>query len=152
MSADAQALSAHHFSLKIDGRSLGLFTQCTGLALAVEVDVVTDGGFNDAPVYLPTRITYPPLVVSRPVSRESPKWCRWVQETVRQRRPLTGEITCMGVGNERVATWELLDVMPVAWRGPALDARGGGVAMEEIEFVHGGFLPQAGSPGRPASA
>ncbi|MGW6412622.1 phage tail protein [Streptomyces vinaceus] len=152
MAAESQPLSVHNFSLKIDGMSLGLFTRCTGLALAVEMDKVRDGGYNSAPTYLPCGIIYAPLVVSRPVSKESPKWCRWVQETVRERKLLTGEIACLGPGKERVATWELLDVMPVAWRGPALDASSGGIAMEEIEFVHGGFLPQVESSSRPESS
>ncbi|MEU2834787.1 phage tail protein [Streptomyces lavendulae] len=140
MPSRADVLSVHQFSLTIDGKNLGLFTQCTGLALSVEVDVVIDGGFNDSPMYLPNRITYPPLVVSRPVSKDSPTWSRWVQESVqKQLKPLTGEITCLGSSTEPVAGWELEGVMPVAWRGPTLDARGGGVAMEEIEFVHSGF-------------
>ncbi|MFJ6054581.1 phage tail protein [Streptomyces sp. NPDC092307] len=143
MPVPAEALSVHQFALTIDGKSLGIFTQCTGLALSVEVDEVLDGGFNDAPVYLAHRIRYPPLVVSRPVSTDSPRWCRWVQESVRTRqKPLTGEITCLSSGQQPVATWELDGVMAVAWRGPTLDARGGGVAMEEIEFVHGGFRPR----------
>ncbi|WP_411139844.1 phage tail protein [Streptomyces sp. x-80] len=143
MPPDKEVLSIHQFSLTIDGKSLGIFTSCTGLALSVVVDEVLDGGFNDSPVYLPHRVTYPPLVVSRPITRDSPKWSQWVQESVqKQPKPLTGEIACLGRGNEAVATWELQDVMPVAWRGPSLDARGGSVAMEEIEFVHRGFRPK----------
>ncbi|MFE9221462.1 phage tail protein [Streptomyces lavendulae] len=138
-----QGVSVHQFSLRIDEKDLGLFTQCTGLALSVEVDEVMDGGFNDSPVYLPHRIKYPPLVVARPISKDSPKWCKWVQESVRRKaKPLTGTVSCLSGDGTALATWNLVNVMPVAWRGPTLDARGGGVAMEEIEFVHGGFRPE----------
>ncbi|MGW1076938.1 phage tail protein [Streptomyces sp. NPDC002537] len=144
MAKALEPISVHRFSLTIDGKDLGLFTECTGLALAVEVDEVVDGGINDSLVYLPTRIKYSPLVVARPVNEDSPRWSQWVQESVQQQaKPLTGHIACLGEDNKPVATWELLNVTPVAWRGPSLHAAGGGVAMEEIEFVHRGFLPQS---------
>lgn len=140
MPGEHRVTAVNHFSLSIDGKDLGLFTRCSGLALSVEVDEVVEGGVNESPVHLNSRITYAPLVVTRPVSEASMDLCQWVQESVRRPSRLTGQITCLGDSGRKIAQWELRDVMPVAWRGPSLDAAGGAIAMEEIEFVHGGFF------------
>lgn len=137
----AQAISVHRFALSIDGKNLGFFSRCTGLALSVEVDKVAEGGINDSPTYLNNRITYSPLVLTRPITGKSMEACQWVQDSVRKADRRTGQISCIGEDGKTVAKWDLLDVMPVAWRGPSLDAAGGGVAMEEIEFIHSGFFP-----------
>lgn len=140
MPGEHRVTAVSRFSLSIDGKDLGLFTRCSGLALSVEVDEVVEGGINESPVHLNTRIRYAPLVVTRPVTAASMDLCQWVQESVRKPSRLTGQITCLSESGNEVAKWELRDVMPVAWRGPSLDAAGGSVAMEEIEFVHGGFF------------
>lgn len=139
--ATDQVIPVHRFSLTIDGKSLGMFSRCTGLALSVEVDEVVEGGVNDSPNHLNTRIRYAPLVLTRPVSKLSMEACQWVQNSVRRADRRTGQISCLGEDGAVVAKWDLFNVMPVAWRGPALDAAGGGVALEEIEFVHSGFFP-----------
>ncbi|WP_411129944.1 phage tail protein [Streptomyces sp. x-19] len=145
MAKDPTAITVNRFSLTIDGKDLGLFTRCSGLALSVEVDEVVEGGINESPVHLNTRIRYAPLVVTRPVAAATMDLCQWVQESVRRPDRLTGQISCLGTNGEEVAKWELRDVVPVAWRGPTLDAGSAGIATEEIEFVHGGFFRQGGA-------
>ncbi|MGW1194840.1 phage tail protein [Streptomyces sp. NPDC002536] len=142
MPLETNVTPINQFSLSIDGKDLGLFTRCRGLALSVEVDEFAEGGVNDSLIHLNTRIRYAPLVVTRPVSRAPVDLCQWVQESVRKPSLSTGQIACLS-GKEEVAKWELRNVMPVAWRGPTLDAAGGAAAMEEIEFVHGGFFRKA---------
>ncbi|MFI9650022.1 phage tail protein [Streptomyces sp. NPDC052040] len=129
----------NRFSLSIDGEELGLFTRCSGLALSVEVDEVAEGGINDSLVHLNARITYASVVMTLPVGAARRDLCQWVQDSVRKPSLSTGQIACLD-GRRSVIAWELRDVMPVAWRGPNLDAAGSTAAMEEIEFVHGGFF------------
>ncbi|MFC5722287.1 phage tail protein [Streptomyces gamaensis] len=139
MPAESKVTTVSRFSLSIDGKDLGLFTRCSRLALSVEVDEVAEGGINDSLMHLNTRIRYAPLVVTRPVSTTPVDLCEWVQESVRKPSLSTGQITVLD-GTRAVAKWELRNVMPVAWRGPDLDAADSAAAMEEIEFVHGGFF------------
>ncbi|MEU7166240.1 phage tail protein [Streptomyces morookaense] len=143
MPAEPDASPINQFSLSIDGEDLGLFTRCSGLALSVEVDEVVEGGVNESAIHLNTRIKYAPLVVTRAVRRNSKDLCQWVQKSVSEPSLSTGQIACLDQKGSELAKWELRDVMPVAWRGPSLDAAGGSIAMEEIEFVYGGFIRKA---------
>ncbi|MFE0104598.1 phage tail protein [Streptomyces sp. NPDC059009] len=141
--SSTQTTAAHRFSLTIDGKRFEFFTRCTGLALSVDLDEFVEGGISDSVVQLPRHITYSPLVLARPVTRLTMETCRWVQESVRRPTRRTARIACLNAADAEVARWDLLNVMPVAWRGPALDAEGTHLAMEEIELVHEGFLPLA---------
>ncbi|MDJ0466197.1 phage tail protein [Streptomyces sp. H27-C3] len=136
-----QTTASHRFSLTIDGKRFEFFTRCTGLALSVDLDEFVEGGISDSLVHLPKHIRYAPLVLTRPVTGLTMETCRWVQESVRRPTRRTGRIACLDASGAQVAKWDLLNVMPVAWRGPTLDAEGTQLAMEEIELVHEGFLP-----------
>lgn len=54
--------------------------------------------------------------------------------------PSSGKITLRDSALEEVASWELQNVMPAAWKGPQLDANGKVVAIETLDLVHEGFL------------
>ena len=45
-----------------------------------------------------------------------------------------------GSAGDDVCHWSLVDVYPVKWTGPTLDAGGNQVAVETLELAHGGFL------------
>lgn len=54
--------------------------------------------------------------------------------------PSSGKITLYDAALGEVATWELQNAMPSAWKAPQLDASGKNVALETLELVHEGFL------------
>ena len=54
--------------------------------------------------------------------------------------PSSGKITLFDTALAEVATWELQNVMPAAWKGPQLDANGKVVAVETLDLIHEGFL------------
>ncbi len=54
--------------------------------------------------------------------------------------PSSGKITLRDAGLEEVASWELDNVLPSAWKAPQFDANGKAVAIETLELVHEGFL------------
>ena len=51
----------------------------------------------------------------------------------------TGQITALRADGSEVARWGLLDVLPVSWQGPSLDAGNPSVATEVLEIAHHGF-------------
>ncbi|MGW1076362.1 phage tail protein [Streptomyces sp. NPDC002537] len=140
-----EVLAVHKFSLSIDKNHWGFFTQCTGLACSVVLDEFSDGGVNDSLRYLPKHLTYPPLTLTRPLTADAMRTCEWVQETARKAQRITMGIACLDSSGKTVLQWDLLNAMPVAWRGPILDAGGGGKPMEEVEIIHEGFI--SGLPG-----
>lgn len=54
--------------------------------------------------------------------------------------PSSGKITLFDAALAEVASWELQNVLPQAWKGPSFDANGKLVALETLELVHEGFL------------
>ncbi|MER5561295.1 phage tail protein [Streptomyces sp. NPDC002506] len=136
---DSGLLVTNRFRISIDGAPRGRFALCKGLAMSMEVEEFIEGGNNDSPVYLNTFIRYSPLTLTRLVSEGSVGRCKWVQESLANPDPKTGEIALMDANNNNVATWKLLDMRPIAWRGPILDASTGDAALEEIDFAHSGF-------------
>ncbi|MGW5119675.1 phage tail protein [Streptomyces noursei] len=136
-----QPFSSGNFVLSFpDHRDeIGSFTRLSGLSMWMDGDELYEGGINESPHYLPTRIKYKPLVVSRTVSEITPKTCQWVIDNMRDPKPRTGEISFLDAATRSTVTIEFLRLQPVAWRGPTLDAMNPQIALEEIEFVHGGF-------------
>ncbi|MFF4606434.1 phage tail protein [Streptomyces sp. NPDC001339] len=138
--AAADPGTTHRFRLAIDGTDLGVFTRCTGLACTVEVEEYTEGGRNDSAWYLPRRITYPPLVLSRPVTADAEKTSQWVLNAVNDTRQRTGQIASLSATGSVLAKWDLLNVVPVSWSGPNFDTAAPDAAMEVLEIVHHGFF------------
>ncbi|MGX7826376.1 phage tail protein [Actinokineospora sp. 24-640] len=52
-----------------------------------------------------------------------------------------------GAGSEahEIASWTLRDAIPISWKGPDLNTKGGDVAIESLTLVHRGFLPDTRS-------
>lgn len=145
----AQAISVRNFTLSFPDATkddLGLFTGLSGLSLAMEVDELYEGGGNEFPHYLNTRIRYKPLVVSRLVTELTSTTCKWVLDNMTNPKPRTGEVAFLDADEQEIARIEFLSLQPVAWRGPTLDMNASRVAFEEIEFVHGGFSFKPPSP------
>jgi hypothetical protein len=54
------------------------------------------------------------------------------------KRP-TAHIAALRADGSRVASWGLMDVLPVSWTGPSLDPASPAVATEVLEIAHHGF-------------
>ncbi|MEV6954696.1 phage tail protein [Streptomyces sp. NPDC051183] len=142
----SQPISTANFCLAIPdaGIELKTFTGLSGLSLWMEGDEFYEGGVDYSPHYLPTRIRYKPLVVSRKFSDESADTCKWVIDNLKDPRPRTGTICFRSREGKVLGEFELLRLQPVAWRGPTIDTNNHETGTEEIEFVHGGFsFPKA---------
>ncbi|MFZ3491962.1 phage tail protein [Streptomyces sp. 5.8] len=144
-----QPISSANFTLSFPDSEteLSIFTGLSGLSLWMEGDELYEGGVNDSPYYLPTRIRYKPFIVSRPVSSRTARTCKWVIDSLNNPKPRTGKITLRDAAGKPISEIELLRLHPVAWRGPELDTSAPQTAMEQIEFVHGGFTFPPISPG-----
>ncbi|MFF4409956.1 phage tail protein [Streptomyces sp. NPDC001262] len=137
--AKTDLLVSHRFRLTIDRQDLGCFTTCEGLGCAVEVEEYAEGGSNGFTWYLPKRLTYPPLVLSRPVGPDAGKALSWMHAAVTDRRRVTGEIAALKSDGTVLARWGLMGVVPVSWSGPTFDVNSPMAGMEVLEIVHHGF-------------
>jgi phage tail-like protein len=129
------------FEVKIDDQSLGAFNGCEGLGCEVVIEQREEGGHNGAVWQLPTRLKYPNIKLTRPVTRDTEKVTRWFSTVATGVGHKTAEITARTLDGTVVARWGLMDVVPVRWTGPSLNPDSPKVATETVEIAHHGFLP-----------
>jgi phage tail-like protein len=141
------------FIVTLDDMNLGAFNSCEGLGAEVVIEQREEGGNNGFVWQLPTRIKYPNIKLTRPLTRSTEQVAKWfglVLAGTGGRAPLTrstGHIQAMTGDGTVVATWGLTGVVPVRWTGPSLNPESPKVATETLEIAHHGFLRDA-----PASA
>jgi phage tail-like protein len=139
MTSDLDPGSTIFFTLTIDGEDLGYFNGCEGLASEVEIEHYQEGGNNGFVWQLPTRVTFPTIRLTRPLTAGTTNIAAWISSiTTGVSRP-TAEIAALRADGSVVARWGLLDVVPVRWQGPTLAPANPAVATEVLEIAHHGF-------------
>jgi phage tail-like protein len=124
----------------------GAFAECTGLDLEMEVKDHAEGGRNDGVIRLVGRARYQPIVLRRGMflpqggALNRDLW-DWLQGIVSGRRPVARYDGLVEVLDRDtvVARWAFLRGVPSKLAGPALNARTGEVAIEEISIAHEGL-------------
>ena len=134
------------YVVTLDGLDLGSFSSCEGLGCEVVMETREEGGLNDAVWQLPTRLKYPNLKLSRPLGRDTAKVAQLFASlaTTGYRRGRTGTVQVMTTNGTVVASWNLLDVVPVRWSGPSMSPDSPKVVTETVEFAHHGFAVRGG--------
>ena len=127
------------FSLSIDGESLGYFNGCEGLASEVEVEHRQEGGNNGFVWALPTRVTFSTIRLTRPLTPDTTKVAKWISSVQTGIKRPTAQIAALRADGSEVASWGLIEVLPVRWTGPNLDPASPAVATEVLEIAHHGF-------------
>jgi phage tail-like protein len=136
----------------------GGFQECTGLELEADIKDHLEGGRNDAIIRRVGRVKLQPIVLKRGMfatdqtsqadggSRPSavrPELWLWLQGMVSGVLPIpryNGLIQVMDATNAvPVATWEFDRGLPSKVSGPALNAKTGEIAIEELQIVHEGL-------------
>lgn len=152
MAVDDDPAVTVRFIVQLDDMNLGAFNSCEGLGAEVVLEQREEGGNNGFVWQLPTRIKYPTIKLSRPLTKATEQVAKWFTATMaggRQRSETgvtTGYIQAMTGDGDVVATWGLLDVVPVRWTGPSLNPDSPKVATETVEIAHHGFLHTSGIP------
>ena len=138
--ADYGEAVAVSFVVKIDDESLGAFNSCDGLGCEFVIEQREEGGNNGWVWQLPTRIKYPNIKLSRPVTADSAKITKWFAGMSAGVKRRTATIEARTLYGDVVARWGLMDVIPVRWTGPQLNPDQAKVATETLELAHHGFL------------
>lgn len=144
---------------------IGAFAECSGLELEADVQEYLEGGRNDGVVRRVGRVKLTPLVLKRgmfipaPPTPENPPadtdpggsdtgtadsalW-DWLTGMVRGTLPIPRYNGLVQVwspdGRREVASWTFWRGLPNKVSGPALNAKTGEVAVEELHIVHEGL-------------
>jgi len=134
------------FLFEVDGETIGLFTEVSGLEVHVEVASYEEGGENGFVHKLPGRMTWPHIILKRGVTNNDSLFS-WVNQAsgtgfAGNNNKLardTGAITLIGSDGKRLRSWELQGVFAVRWSGPHFTAGSNDLAGEELEIAHHGF-------------
>jgi len=128
------------FVVTVDGIELGSFNTCEGLGCEVVLEQRDEGGNNGLSWQLPTRLRYPNVKLSRPLTRDTEKVAKWFASMTTGIRRRTAHIEARTGDGRTVAQWGLLEVVPVRWTGPSFSPESPKVAVETIEIAHHGYV------------
>ncbi|TCN32773.1 phage tail-like protein [Kribbella orskensis] len=147
---------------KADALGDGGFAECSGLELEADVREYLEGGRNDGVVRRVGRVKLQPIVLKRgmftprsepgsPVAGAvvRPELWEWLQGVVSGQLPVpryNGVIEVMdSTYTWPMATWTFVRGLPLKVVGPALNAKTGEIAIEELHIAHEGLrLESAG--------
>ncbi len=113
------------------------FAECDGLEMSMEPKTVQEGGNNRAQIHLIGPVRYGQLTLRRGMTDNLQLWTWFVAAAQPGRNSKAqGQVTLWdAAGNPRV-TFALTNCLPIKMRGPALNAKDGLVAIEEMQLVY----------------
>jgi phage tail-like protein len=137
----------------------GAFSECDGLEISFDVKTIREGGNNDRQIRLTGPATLGQLTLKRGMTRNADLWA-WVAN-VQQNPGLRAEATVVMFGSETAAApdakardvkarFVLSRCLPVKIKAPALNAKDGLVAVEELQVAYEALamdLPGSGKVG-----
>jgi phage tail-like protein len=125
------------------------FAECTGLEMSAATKTIREGGNNAGPVHLTGPITYGTLALKRGMSETFDLWT-WFDDVYRdggQHQRAECEIEVRTPDRRATAySLSLTGCLPVKLKAADLNAREGGIAIEEIEIAYQGMrmIPPTG--------
>jgi len=113
------------------------FAECEGLEMTMQPKTLAVGWLNDRQVHLIGPVSHGQLTLKRGMTTNLQLW-RWFTEGTRPGSVLTanGRITMRSADGTPVLEFALNGCLPVRMRAPALNARDGLLAVEELALVY----------------
>lgn len=123
----------------IDGNPLvnAAFSDCDGLEMSMEVKTIREGGGNDRQIRLNGPVSYGQLTLKRGMTENFDLW-KWFHDTVDQPRlRADADVVLLAADGvtERVR-FRLERCLPVKLKAPALSAKDGQIAIEELQIAY----------------
>jgi phage tail-like protein len=132
-----------NFSVEIDVGPLSrvcaaAFSDVDGLEMTIEPKTIREGGNNTGPVHMAGQVGYGQLTLKRGMTANFDLWT-WFDNVAApggggQRG--TATIVMQGSDGTGQMQFQLTGVLPVKLRAPALNAKDGIVAIEEMSLVY----------------
>ena len=146
----AVPLTAFNFAVQLeldDPAALGLsnplcdgaFADCDGLEMTMEPKTLHQGGANTRPVHLPGKVSYGSLTLQRGVTGDLALWTWMAAASAGAHRGLTarGVVRLLDAAGHTRLRFTLADCLPVKLKAPAMSAKDGQVAVEELQLAYG---------------
>lgn len=113
----------------------GAFAECEGLEMSMEVKTIREGGNNTRPILLAGAVSYGQLTLRRGMTADLCLW-RWF-DRVQQTRTLRASGDVIVLSSDRAAEvlrFTLTGCLPMKIKAPALNAKDGMIAIEEMQI------------------
>jgi phage tail-like protein len=148
----AVPFTAFNFAVEIvpDGASAPLvsaaFAECDGLEMSMEVKTIREGGSNDRQIRLAGPATFGQLTLKRGMTEASFELWKWMSDSVADPglRADAEVVIFAADGAQERARVVLQRCLPVKLKVPALNAKDGAVAVEELQLAYERFTVKAG--------
>lgn len=115
------------------------FSECDGLELKTEIKTIHEGGNNAGPIHMMGPLSYGQLTLKRGLSNNT-HLIDWYEAVVLKpglRATAGVSVLAADAGAQAPrATFQLTGVIPVSLKFPALNAREGAVAIEEMHLAY----------------
>ena len=116
------------------------FSECDGLEMNFEPKTIREGGNNGRQIHLPGPVSYGQLTLKRGMTENFDLW-KWFED-VNQNRSLraSGEIKILPSLQEKKrkadVIFSITGCYPVKLKAPALNAKDGEIAIEEMQIAY----------------
>ena len=143
MPPEPYPFTAFNFAVEInrgeDGKALvnASFQECDGLEMTMEVKTIREGGSNDRQIRLNGMVAYGQLTLKRGMTESFDLW-NWFHDTVNDPRlRADAEVVLLaGDGTKERARFVMSRCVPVKLKAPALNAKDGQIAIEELQVAY----------------
>ena len=127
---------SYNFKLLIQGVTEGHFTECSNMAINIDVVNYREGGTSQVVHRLPGRVDYEPITLRYGLTDSKELW-DWMMRAVKGKveRRNVSIVMLDSDGAREVIRWDLVNAWPSTWRGALLDASGREAAIEQITLV-----------------
>jgi phage tail-like protein len=117
------------------------FAECDGLEMTMEPKTIREGGNNTREIHLVGPVTYGKLTLKRGMTANLDLWKWFGLATGNTSRGTKAEgIILMrnGAGRDQLR-FKLTDCLPIKMKAPALNAKEGLIAVEEMQIAYSSF-------------
>ena len=135
--------SAFNFAVEIDVPGIapkvcsGAFAECDGLEMTMDVKTIREGGNNAEQIRLAGPVAYGQLNLKRGMTASFDIWEWFAAVTRTPSLRADGEVVLFaGDGITERARFVLTRLLPIRVKAPALNAKDGMVAIEELQVAY----------------
>jgi len=126
--------------IKVEGVAMQIceasFSECDGLEMTMELKTIREGGNNGKQIRLTGPMNYSSLTLKRGMTETFDLW-KWVE--LIQTNPevrADAEVVIFSADRQVKAKFLLSRCLPVKLKAPPLNAKDGGVAIEEFQLAY----------------
>ncbi|MGB5483309.1 phage tail protein [Parasphingorhabdus sp.] len=149
--------SVFNFAVEIypDGASAPLaeaaFTECDGLEMTMDVQTIREGGANDRAYRVPSVINYSNLSLKRGMTANRELWNWFTQSNADPFLRADAELVMFAEdGKTEKMRFRLSRCIPIKMKVPPLNAKDGGIAIEDFALAYEKFELVEAAAGGPA--